>query len=144
MNEEAGVTAKQRRRAQNEIEHIVAQYLGSGLNRTEFCRRHGMSLGTLNRYLKRQAARIEGSKGNGELVAVEPWPFAVCVERPCPRLALPGDRETDRLAARPGRDNVHDRIDISLVRANRTILFGRWRTVFHRDPILNNWAGGPV
>ena len=71
MNEETGVTAKQRRRAQNEIEHIVAQYLGSGLKRTEFCRRHGMSLGTVNRYLKRQAACIEGRKGNGELVAVE-------------------------------------------------------------------------
>jgi len=71
MNDETGVKAKQPRRAQGEIEQMVAEFSGSGLNRTEFCRRHSMSLGTLNRCLKRQGARIDGGEGNGELVAVE-------------------------------------------------------------------------
>jgi len=44
----------QRRRGRAEIEQMVAEFTGSSLTRTEFCRRHGMSLGTLNRYLNQR------------------------------------------------------------------------------------------
>jgi len=69
MTEEQGVVHKRRRTAA-EIEQVVAAFGGSGLNRSQFCRREGLTLGTLNRYLK---LRSEASSRSGEdnLVAVE-------------------------------------------------------------------------
>jgi len=63
-----GVT-EQQQRTRSEIVQIVVQFADSGLNRAEFCRRHGMCLGTLNRHLKRlRGSNIPPSDG---LVAVE-------------------------------------------------------------------------
>jgi hypothetical protein len=56
-----------RRRTRSEIEQIAAEFAGSGLNRTEFCRRQRMSWGTLNRYLRLR----EHGAADGGLVAVE-------------------------------------------------------------------------
>jgi hypothetical protein len=69
MADQAGVTAR-RRRTRTEIEQLVAEFAGSGLNRTEFCRRQHMSSGTLNRYLQREATSQDISARDG-LVAVE-------------------------------------------------------------------------
>lgn len=69
MSDETGVTTQRRRRV--EIEQIVAEFAESGLNRTEFCRRHGMSLGTLNRYRQRQREQSDRGEAKGGLVAVE-------------------------------------------------------------------------
>jgi hypothetical protein len=69
MADETGVTAP-RRRTRTEIEQLVAEFAGSGLNRTEFCRRRRIGLGTLNRYLQRPAAGQDGDAHAG-LVAVE-------------------------------------------------------------------------
>ena len=70
MSDETGVTVQQPRRTRTEIAQIVTQFADSGLNRTEFCRRHGMSLGTLNRHLKRMRQGSTRRTGEG-LVAVE-------------------------------------------------------------------------
>jgi transposase-like protein len=69
MSNETGDTVQQQRRTRTEIARIVAQFANSGLNRTEFCRRHGLCLGTLNRHLK----RLRGSNATPSdgLVAVE-------------------------------------------------------------------------
>ncbi len=69
MSDETGVPA-QRRRTPEEIEQIVAGFADSGLNRTEFCRRHRMSLGTLKLYLKREDQENTGA-AKDRLVAVE-------------------------------------------------------------------------
>ena len=69
MSNETGVTEQQQRRRRSEIAQIVAQFANSGLNRTEFCRRHGMCLGTLNRHLKR--LRGSNTAPSDGLVAVE-------------------------------------------------------------------------
>jgi transposase-like protein len=58
MDETAEV-AVQRRRSPAEIQQIVGEFAQSGLRRTEFCRRHGMTLGTLHRYLQRMRAQGE-------------------------------------------------------------------------------------
>ncbi|MGA9206536.1 MAG: hypothetical protein WB347_01970 [Terriglobales bacterium] len=63
--------AVQRRRGPAEIEQLVAEFVQSGLRRSEFCRRHGMTLGTLNRYLKRMRGEGENGGTTGGLVAVE-------------------------------------------------------------------------
>ena len=43
-----------RRRTREEIQQLVAEFLSSGMRRTEFCRSRGLSFGTLNRHLKKQ------------------------------------------------------------------------------------------
>lgn len=61
----------QQRRTRAEIEQIVAEFAGGGVNRTEFCRRHGMSLGTLNRYLKQRREQGGSCAADDGLVVVE-------------------------------------------------------------------------
>lgn len=70
MSYETGVATAQRRRTRVEMEQVAAEFTSSGLNRSEFCRRHGMSLGTLNRYLKRGRENAKSAAKEG-LVAVE-------------------------------------------------------------------------
>ncbi len=70
MSNETGVSVQQQRRTRSEIAQIVAQFADSGLNRTEFCRRHGVCLGTLNRHLKRMGQGSSTTPRDG-LVAVE-------------------------------------------------------------------------
>jgi len=60
-----------RRRTRAETGQIVAEFTGSGLTQTEFCRRHGMSLGTLNRYLKPRWEQGDSGAADDGLVAVE-------------------------------------------------------------------------
>src|SRR6266705_4916523 len=70
MTDEQSVMEK-RRRTPAEIEQIACEFESSGLNRSQFCRRQGLTLGVLNRYLqRRQAASGSGASGDG-LVAVE-------------------------------------------------------------------------
>lgn len=42
------------RRSTNEIEQVLEQYRTSGLTQIEYCRRAGMALSTLSRYLRRR------------------------------------------------------------------------------------------
>ncbi len=61
------------RRSRAEIARLTGLFGESGLGRREFCERHGMSLSTLNRHLKKQSQEQTGSGWSGEnrLVAVE-------------------------------------------------------------------------
>jgi hypothetical protein len=70
MSDEQGGVGKGRRTTA-EIEQIVSEYESSGLNRSQFCRGHGLTLGTLNRYLRRLRVGSEGEARDGVLVAVE-------------------------------------------------------------------------
>jgi len=69
MSNETRVPVQHQRRTRSEIAQIAAQYSESGLSRSEFCRRHSLSLNTLNRHLKRMSAS-KAMPGDG-LVAVE-------------------------------------------------------------------------
>lgn len=70
MTDEQSVVGK-RRRTPAELEQIVGEFESSGLNRSQFCRGQGLTLGVLNRYLRRRHA-ASGSGGSGDgLVAVE-------------------------------------------------------------------------
>jgi|ERR1035437_2788783 hypothetical protein len=70
MDDKSGLIMQQRR-TRAEIERLVAEFTSSGMNRTEFCRHHGMSLGTLNRYLKQRREQGDSGAIDGGLVAVE-------------------------------------------------------------------------
>lgn len=73
MAEESGVVV--RRRGRQEIAQLAALYRKSGMGQSEFCRSHGMALGTLARHLKRQSGeqRLSANTKSVEsrLIAVE-------------------------------------------------------------------------
>lgn len=70
MTSEQGVAGKRRRTAA-EIEEIVREFENSGLNRSQFCGQHGLTLGVLNRCLRRLQARGCGAGSGDGLIAVE-------------------------------------------------------------------------
>jgi transposase-like protein len=70
MTDEPSVVEKKRRSAA-EIEQMVREYKSSGLNRSQFCRRQGLTLGVLNRHLRLLATSGSGGRSGDGLVAVE-------------------------------------------------------------------------
>jgi transcriptional regulator with XRE-family HTH domain len=69
MIEEQEVRRRRRRRAPAEIEQILSEFKSGELTQKEFCRRQGLTLSTLGRYLRQRSASSEASKRG--LVAVE-------------------------------------------------------------------------
>jgi hypothetical protein len=69
MNPEQNAVRK--RRTQAEIEQLVTEFLSSGMREMEFCRSRGLSWDTLNRYLKKQGHRREGTGSGNRLVRVK-------------------------------------------------------------------------
>ncbi len=70
MDEPSGVIGVRRRRSRAEVEQLIAEFESSGLNRTEFCRAHGVSLSTLNRYRNRKSQQ-SGTAMQTRFLAVE-------------------------------------------------------------------------
>ncbi|MGA3316808.1 MAG: hypothetical protein ABSC64_10270 [Candidatus Korobacteraceae bacterium] len=61
-----------RRRTRAEVQELVAEFVGSGMRRSEFCRSRGLSFGTLDRHLKKQRWRRKTRRASaGRLVPVE-------------------------------------------------------------------------
>jgi hypothetical protein len=69
MIEEQRVRRKRRRRTPGEIQQIVSEFKSGEQTQIEFCRRQGLTLSTLGRYLSQLRASSEASKRG--LVAVE-------------------------------------------------------------------------
>jgi hypothetical protein len=69
MIEEQKVRRRRRRRTTAEIQQIVSEFKSGELTQIEFCRRQGVTLSTLGRYLSQVRASSEAS--NRGLVAVE-------------------------------------------------------------------------
>ena len=72
MNEKQKTSAT-RRRTRAEIQQLVAEFVGSGMRRTEFCRNRDLSFGTLDRHLKKQRWKRKNRRDSsvGRLVPVE-------------------------------------------------------------------------
>jgi len=62
-----------RRRTRAEVQQRVAEFVSSGMRRSEFCRNRRLSFGTLNRHLKNQRwkKKSRASSSAGRLVPVE-------------------------------------------------------------------------
>src|SRR5437764_14521878 len=69
MNEKQGEGARRRSRA--EVEQLVKEYEASGLGREEFCKKHGLSLSTLNRHRKRKQLPQERQTPGRRFMPVE-------------------------------------------------------------------------
>jgi hypothetical protein len=62
-----------KRRTRAEVQQLVAEFVSSGMRRSEFCRSRGLSFGTLDRHLKKQRWKRRSRKASsaGRLVKVE-------------------------------------------------------------------------
>src|SRR6266581_1901124 len=65
--------AAPKRHTRAEVQQLVAEFVSSGMRRSEFCRSRGLSFGTLNRHLKklRWKRRRKPISSAGRLVPVE-------------------------------------------------------------------------
>jgi hypothetical protein len=62
-----------KRRTQAEVQQLVAEFVSSGMRRSEFCQSRGLSFSTLDRHLKKRRwkRRRRPASASGPLVAVE-------------------------------------------------------------------------
>ena len=65
MTEPEEVKAR-RRRTRQEVQRLVREFATSGLPRGEFCRIHGMTLGTLQRGLNRERIKSNDTQADGK------------------------------------------------------------------------------
>jgi hypothetical protein len=72
MNGKKKVSGR-RRRTRAEVQQLVAEFVSSGMRRTEFCRTRGLSFGTLNRHLNKQRWKRKSRRASSasRLVPVE-------------------------------------------------------------------------
>ena len=68
MQGEERITVR-RRRTGAEVRQLVAEFVDSGMRRSEFCRSRGLSLSTLGRHLRKKKKRKSSAAAG--LVAVE-------------------------------------------------------------------------
>ena len=64
------------RRTRAEVQQLVAEFVSSGMGRSEFCQSRGLSFGTLNRHLKKEPWKRKSRAASlasqfGRLVPVE-------------------------------------------------------------------------
>src|ERR1700747_495621 len=57
---EIGEVSVRKRRSRQEIKRLVAEFETSGLRRSEFCQKHSLGLGTLQRGLRRSRMKTQG------------------------------------------------------------------------------------
>jgi hypothetical protein len=62
-----------KRRTRAEVQQLVAEFVNSGMRRSEFCQRRGLSFSTLDRHLKnrRWKKKRRPASSAGQLVPVE-------------------------------------------------------------------------
>jgi len=68
---EIGEISVRKRRSRQEIKRLVAEFETSGLRRSEFCQKHNLALGTLQRGLRRRRMKVEGQSEAKRLVEVK-------------------------------------------------------------------------
>ena len=63
-----------KRRTRAEVQQLVAEFVSSGMRRSEFCQSRGLSFSTLDRHLKKRRWKRKTTKStpaDGKFVAVE-------------------------------------------------------------------------
>ena len=68
---EIGEVGVRKRRSRQEIKRLVREFETSGLRRSEFCHKHNLTLGTLQRGLKRRRMEVDGQSESKRLVEVK-------------------------------------------------------------------------
>src|ERR1700736_6392410 len=68
---EIGEVSVRKRRSRQEIKRLVREFETSGLRRSEFCHKHNLAPGTLQRGLRRRRMEVEGQSESKRLVEVK-------------------------------------------------------------------------
>ena len=68
---ESEVVGLGKRRSRREINRLVVEFESSGLRQSEFCHKHGLALGTLQRGLKRRRREVGEQSEDNPLVEVK-------------------------------------------------------------------------
>jgi transposase-like protein len=68
---EIGKVGVRKRRSRQEIKRLVREFETSGLRRSEFCQKHNLAPGTLQRGLKRRRMEVDGQSESKRLVEVK-------------------------------------------------------------------------
>ena len=68
---EIGEVGVWKRRSRQEIKRLVAEFETSGLRRSEFCQKHNLAPGTLQRGLRRRRMEVEAQREAKGLVEVK-------------------------------------------------------------------------
>ena len=88
-----------KRRTRAEVQKLVAEFVSSGMRRSEFCRSRGLSFGTLDRHLKKRRwkRKSRAASAAGRLVPVELAARKSPTQQPSCGLAvvLPGGRRIE-------------------------------------------------
>ena len=119
MNENQKMSTH-RRRTRAEVQKLVAEFLSSGMRRTEFCQSRGLSFSTLDRHLKKRRwkrrSRIASSAGRLVPVELAARKLLTQQEPSCwLAVVLPGGR---RIEVHPDFDtNTLERLVSALERA---------------------------
>jgi hypothetical protein len=68
---EIGEISVRKRRSRQEIKRLVAEFETSGQRRSEFCQKHNLGLGTLQRGLRRRRMEAQGQSEAKRLIEVK-------------------------------------------------------------------------
>jgi hypothetical protein len=68
---EIGEVDVRKRRSRQEIKRLVTEFETSGLRRSEFCHKHNLALGTLQRGLKRCRLEVDGQSESKRFVEMK-------------------------------------------------------------------------
>jgi transposase len=68
---EIGEVGVRKRRSRQEIKRLVREFETSGLRRSEFCHKHNLALGTLQRGLRKRRMEVDGQSESKRLVEVK-------------------------------------------------------------------------
>jgi hypothetical protein len=68
---EIGEVGVRKRRSRQEIKRLVREFESSGLRRSEFCHKHNLAFGTLQRGLRKRRMEVEGQSESKRLVEVK-------------------------------------------------------------------------
>jgi len=68
---EIGEVSVRNRRSRQEIKRLVREFETSGQRRSEFCHKHNLALGTLQRGLRKRRMEVEGQSEGKRLVEVK-------------------------------------------------------------------------
>ena len=66
-----GEVRVQKRRSRQEIKRLVREFETNGLRHSEFCRKHNLALGTLQRGLRKRQMEVDGQSESKRLVEVK-------------------------------------------------------------------------
>jgi len=68
---EIGEVGVRKRRSRQEIKGLVREFETSGLRRSEFCHKHNLAFGTLQRGLKRRRMEVDGQSQSKRFVELK-------------------------------------------------------------------------